>query len=92
MILRWADTHHAQTGSLPFASSGPIADAPGETWVAVEASLSAGIRGLPGGDSLARFLARHRGKRNSADLPPLTIKQVKGWIVSFHRRTGTWPT
>jgi len=91
-ILSWADAHHDRTGSLPFASSGPIVDALGETWAAVEAALSAGIRGLPGGDSLARFLARHRGKRNSADLPLLTVNQVKGWIAAFHRRTGAWPT
>jgi hypothetical protein len=61
-ILRWADAHHRQTGQWPSAVAGPVADAPGESWQAVNNALHRGLRGLPGGDSLARLLVR-RGRR-----------------------------
>src|SRR5262245_43913845 len=35
-ILGWADSHSDRTGEWPSHSSGPIADAPGETWLAVD--------------------------------------------------------
>lgn len=57
-ILAWADGHRRRTGSLPKASSGVVADAPWETWSAINAALGGGSRGLPGGDSLARLLRR----------------------------------
>src|SRR5262249_35993332 len=41
MILGWADAHHRHTGKWPRSHAGPIADAPGETWAAVEAALKA---------------------------------------------------
>src|SRR5262249_50686037 len=31
-ILAWADAYHERTGSWPTSASGPIAEAPGETW------------------------------------------------------------
>jgi hypothetical protein len=37
-----------------------VLDAPGETWKGINQALWAGNRGLPGGDSLARLLRRHR--------------------------------
>jgi hypothetical protein len=58
-ILQWADAHHARTGQWPTRLSGPIADAPGETWNAVQVALSRGQRGLPGGSSLSRLLREH---------------------------------
>jgi hypothetical protein len=62
-ILAWADAHHARTGRWPTDTSGPIPEAPGETWRAINAALTRGHRSLPGGDSLARLLERHRGPR-----------------------------
>jgi hypothetical protein len=38
-----------------------------------------GIRGFPGGDTLARFLARHRGAPHPADIPRLTVEQILTW-------------
>src|SRR5205807_219734 len=38
-ILAWADAHHRRTGRWPSYDSGPIADAPGETWRAVHSAL-----------------------------------------------------
>ena len=63
----------------------------GETWLAVDTALRSGIRGLPGGSSLPQVLAEHRGVRNFADLPPLSVEQVLAWADAFHKRTGEWP-
>lgn len=60
-ILAWADDHYARTGRWPTAASGPILAAPSGTWSAVNVALRRGHRGLPGGDTLARLLARERG-------------------------------
>jgi hypothetical protein len=62
-VLAWADAHHARTGQWPGVLSGPIPEAPGEDWRAVNQALHWGRRGLPGGDSLARLLARHGRRR-----------------------------
>jgi hypothetical protein len=59
-ILTWADAHRQQTGHWPSQRSGAITEAPAETWQGINLALSRGYRGLPGGDSLARLLARHR--------------------------------
>jgi hypothetical protein len=60
-ILAWADAHHAHHGSWPTERSGSGPAAPGESWKAVDSAMRQGLRGLPGGDSLARLLARERG-------------------------------
>jgi hypothetical protein len=62
-ILAWADAHFGRTGGWPVGMGGPIPEAPGETWRAVNDALRAGYRGLPGGTTLPRLLAQHRGAR-----------------------------
>jgi hypothetical protein len=47
LILRWADAHRRRAGRWPHQKSGPIVDAPGENWDAVNAALRHGARGLP---------------------------------------------
>jgi hypothetical protein len=59
-VLAWADAHHARTGRWPHAMSGPIREAPGESWRAVNLALWQGHRGLPGGTSLSRLLDERR--------------------------------
>jgi len=59
-ILRWADDYYARHGRRPTRDSGPIAQAPGETWMAMDRALVSGHRGLPGGSSLARLLDQRR--------------------------------
>jgi hypothetical protein len=90
-ILAWADDHFRRTGRWPKYQDGPIAVAPGETWNAVDTALFSGIRGLPGGDSLARLLSRRRGVRNKSALPPLTEEQVRAWAEAYRGRMGHWP-
>ncbi len=90
-VLLWADAHHERTGHWPTAESGPVAGAPGEKWSALDTALRDGTRGLPGGDSLARLLARRRGRLNRGDRPRLTVRQIIRWADAYHRRTGRWP-
>jgi len=63
-ILSWADAYRDATGSWPAGTSGPIEDAPGETWGAINSALHGGWRGLPGGSSLPRLLFEQRGRRS----------------------------
>lgn len=90
-ILAWADAHHARTGKWPTERSGPVPEAPGNTWAQVSACLRHGYRGLPGGSSLARLLADRRGARNNRVRPPLIVEQVVAWAEAHRARTGRWP-
>jgi hypothetical protein len=90
-ILAWADAYYARTGQWPQHASGPIEGVPGETWAGVNHALGRGKRGFPGGFSLARLLAKHRGVRNHCDLPDLSIGQILAWADMYRERTGKWP-
>jgi hypothetical protein len=59
-ILVWADAHHTRTGRWPHQRSGAVAGVPGQSWSGVDEVLRSGLRGLPGGDTLAQLLNRHR--------------------------------
>lgn len=91
-ILEWADAHHDRTGKWPQVKSGPITESPVETWMAVEAALAYGCRGLPGGSSLAKLLSEKRGIRNRGSLPRLEQRKILAWARSHCQRTGRWPT
>lgn len=91
-ILAWADAYHARKGGWPYSYSGSIPEAPGETWLAVSASLKKGQRGLAGGTTLTRLLAEHRGMRNRLLPPSLSVKQILAWADAYHERTGLWPS
>jgi hypothetical protein len=91
-ILALADAHYRRCGHWPTIESGAVIDANGETWKGIDAALRLGLRGLRRGTSLARLLARERGKRNPVDLPRLTLRQILSWADEHHRRTGQWPT
>jgi hypothetical protein len=90
-VLAWADAHHRRTGRWPTRDSGPIPEAPGETWNAVNGAFVSGHRGLSGYGSLARFLARHRGVRNVQALPKLSMRQIRRWVRAYYQRHGRWP-
>jgi hypothetical protein len=92
MILKWADRFHNRTGKWPIRKSGAILEANDETtWRAADTALQLGRRGLPGGSSLARLLAAHRGVPNLKQRPSLTIAQVLSWARAYYRREGRWP-
>src|SRR5438105_3763914 len=89
-ILAWADAHHRRTGRWPTRETGPIADAPGETWAGVKIALERGRRELPRGVTLSRLLEERRGYRNRGNLPPLSEDQILGWADAYHQREGHW--
>jgi hypothetical protein len=91
-VLDWSDAHRARTGAWPRRDGGPVVGAPGENWVNVDQARKKSLRGLPGGDTLARLLTRARGVRNPGCLPPLTESRIVAWAREHHRRTGAWPT
>ncbi len=91
IILAWADAHYRRTGTWPQRRSGPIKEAPGETWHAIELALNRGLRGLRGGSSLPQLLAAQRGVRNRAALPPLTVALIRQWARRHYQRLGSWP-
>jgi hypothetical protein len=67
---------HEKTGRWPIATDGRVYGAADETWMRIDNALRAGRRGLPGGDSLAKLLARHRGVRNKKALPRLNARHI----------------
>jgi hypothetical protein len=91
-IVRWADAHFARTGQWPHAGSGPIPDAPGETWSAVQHALHRGSRGLSGGSSVAQLLRQRRGVGRVVSRQPLTTRQILAWADAHHARHARWPT
>jgi hypothetical protein len=60
-IIKWAVSHHKRTGRWPTAWSVALPGGPLLQWISIDASLSEGRRGLPGGSSLARLLAERLG-------------------------------
>lgn len=92
-ILTWADAFYTRTGRWPRQENGNevIPGSQGETWLNVEQALAKGLRGLPGGSSLAQLLADHRGVRNVGNLPRLTVRQILAWADTHHERLGRWP-
>jgi hypothetical protein len=91
-VLRWADAHRRRTGRWPSNRSGPIPEAPGDTWSAVASALADGLRGLPAGQTLPLLLTERRGRRTRVAQPPLTEAQVLAWADAYHEQTGRWPT
>jgi hypothetical protein len=91
-ILAWADAHHRHRGEFPTMYSGVVKDGwLGDNWRMIDNALRYGLRGLPGGSSLAKLLTEKRGYRNVRALPPLTADEIAGWAASFHRRHAAWP-
>lgn len=98
-IAAWAQLHHQGTGVWPTETTGPVPDTRGEVWGNIDAALRMGIRGLPGGDSLPRLLARQFGVRLGIHryatvlqlLPPLTVPEILRWADAYFAQTGAWP-
>jgi hypothetical protein len=91
-ILAWADAHRAATHKWPTFRCGPVLGAPGEAWHAIDSSLYQGWRGMPGGSSLAKLLAEHRGVEPEKRHPDLTVPQILAWADSHREKTGRWPS
>jgi hypothetical protein len=69
-------------------AAGPVLAAPGQLWGTVHFALRWGLRGLPGGDTLALLLARERNKPHPCEKPRLTEAIILRWARAHRRRTG----
>jgi hypothetical protein len=87
-ILHSADAHRETTGRWPTRASGLVLGMRGETWAAIDRALRHGLRGLPGGSSLAQLLARQRKARPLHQLPLLTEEQVRPMPTPTTRPRG----
>ena len=90
-IVCWIDAYHQRTGTWPTCDSGSIAEAPGETWKAIERALVSGKRGLLGGSSLSRLLTKVYSVSRHWRRPDLSETQILAWADDHHARTGRWP-
>jgi hypothetical protein len=90
-ILAWAENHHAAHGIWPGSRSGPVADAPDETWARIDRALSLGLRGLPGGTTVIGLLAAHGRCSTRSRRPRLTEDQILAWADAHRAATGRWP-
>lgn len=91
-IVKWARQHHERTGIWPTANIGPIDDAPGESWMAIDMSLRKGRRDVGPGSSLAQLLTKECGVPNCQQRPPLTVALILRWADEYHARHGKRPT
>jgi hypothetical protein len=90
-VLAWADRHQRETGKWPSRSTGRVRGQPHENWAAIHACLVKGLRGLPGGMTLAGLLANERGRRSRAHLCELSESRILELADAYHARTGEWP-
>ena len=93
-IAALADIHYKKTRKWPTRHSGPVRGSavPGETWAMLNDALVTGLRGLPGGSSLAQVLAAHRGVRNRKNLPRLTVQVILLWAEAHYMRHRRYPS
>jgi len=91
-ILAWSDAYHDRTGRWPNSESGFVWEVASEKWRNIDTALRLGLRGLHRGQSIAKLLDKHRGKRNRKQLPHFTLRQILTWADAHRQRTRQWPT
>ena len=89
-VLAWADAYFGRAGVWPDWQSGPIEEAPRETWFTVAAALALGRRGLPGGQSLRDFIEGQR-RGISHVVAEISERQILAWALAWHARVGRRP-
>src|ERR1700687_4723303 len=84
-ILAWADAHHARRGAYPKYVDGSVIDGLlGLNWRKIDNALRIGLRGRPGGSSLARLLAARRAgtSRHSPAYRNTSSRRERGHTTS----------
>ena len=90
-IVEWADAHYAARDRWPTRMSGRVPGVYRESWGTLDDDLREGRRGLPGGMTLARVLAEHRGVRNVHTIRRLCPEKIVAWADAHHADTCRWP-
>ena len=75
-IERYQEPPKVNSGLVEFSTEGHE----GIKWSNVQAALFSGLRGLPGGSSLAALIQEKFGIMNPADLPSLSEKIIVQWV------------
>jgi len=91
MIVAWAEAFFQKHGQWPYPQSGPVAGAPGETWLNIDYALRHGTRGLSRRLSIARLLRAAKGVRVRAGRPAFTVPQILAWADAFFKAHRVWP-
>src|SRR4029077_14797133 len=89
--LTWAKAHHARAGRWPTTHDGPVVEAVGEKCAQLDKALRLGRRGLGGGTSLLRLLAR-KCRARPVRRSRLTSEQIAQWADTYWQSHGRWPT
>jgi hypothetical protein len=63
----------------------------GDTWRKIDNALRHGLRGLPGGSSVALLLVAARGVRSPQYLPDLAEETILGWADRHRERMSRLP-
>ena len=88
LIQGYLDKHR----TWPTRDSGRIYEGSPDTWTGLDIALKNGNRGLPGGTTLARFIAETWRVRNrSSPLVEFDLADVLRWCDYHFARTGAWP-
>lgn len=91
-IVLLARTHLRITGSRPTKRSGHVMFGdPEDTWSGYDQSLRRGLRGLPGGTSLANLIENELGLINHIGKPNLTHDKITELATAHFESTGRWP-
>lgn len=90
-ILEWADAHRRRTGEWPGNYSGRVIGGHGYVWCTIDMYLQRGRRGLKGGTTLRKVLAKYRGRKYRVKCPDVTVDQIAKWAEQHYRITGEWP-
>ena len=91
-ILAWTVAHYDRMRTWPTNLSGPILEAPGETWHGVDKALRTGGRGLPGDSSLFEVMVKAHRIRLHRRIPAPTTDQILDWAKSYFERHKKVPT
>ncbi len=93
-IFDAAAKYRTRMGEWPTVRSGDASlDFPWpESWIAVNAALVNGSRGLSGGKSLPRLLEERASYINVHNRPALSCDEILSAASRFYGRTGRWPS
>ncbi len=103
-IGRHVAAYHERYGEWPTGASGPVDGAPDDTWVDIDRALRRGLRGLPGGQSLAEVRPADSRRDDQGAFAPalqglqrleakkrLSESLIRGWALAHRQRHGAWP-
>jgi hypothetical protein len=90
-ILNWCDEYFSAHGKYPGQGSEALESMDSETFNNINAALTSGHRGLPGGSSLAKLLRKNRNYQDNYSRPKLTLPKIIDMMVDHYQTFAKWP-